>query len=106
MQVVRLWDSRSGQRIAKLTGHTDNIRALVFSDDGDMVGVTTIKLQRSITVSDKLHRFLGTVRIIRFYDQAMVRAGAPMSQNLYLPSRKYMDFSQRLSAIESLFCWQ
>lgn len=36
-KVVRLWDPRSGKRISKLTGHTDNIRALLISDDGHYV---------------------------------------------------------------------
>lgn len=36
-KVVRLWDPRSGKRISKLTGHTDNIRALLISDDGQYV---------------------------------------------------------------------
>ncbi|KAI9253221.1 WD40-repeat-containing domain protein [Sporodiniella umbellata] len=33
-KVVRLWDPKSGKRIGKLTGHTDNIRALLISEDG------------------------------------------------------------------------
>lgn len=38
-RVVRVWDPRagsgsSGSRIAKLVGHTDNIRAVLVSDDG------------------------------------------------------------------------
>ncbi|KAG2236102.1 hypothetical protein INT48_006118 [Thamnidium elegans] len=44
-KVVRLWDPRSGKRISKLTGHTDNIRALLISDDGQYV----IKAQRCLT---------------------------------------------------------
>lgn len=38
-KVVRLWDPRSGKRISKLTGHTDNIRALLISDDGQYVSI-------------------------------------------------------------------
>lgn len=41
-KVVRLWDPRSGKRISKLTGHTDNIRALLISDDGNYVNITCI----------------------------------------------------------------
>ncbi|EIW77695.1 WD40 repeat-like protein [Coniophora puteana RWD-64-598 SS2] len=33
-RVVRLWDPRSGKRTGKLVGHTDNIRAVVVSEDG------------------------------------------------------------------------
>lgn len=36
-KVVRLWDPKSGKRISKLTGHTDNIRALLISEDGQYV---------------------------------------------------------------------
>ncbi|KAI8639396.1 WD40-repeat-containing domain protein [Parasitella parasitica] len=47
-KVVRLWDPKSGKRISKLTGHTDNIRALLISEDGQYVlsgsSDSTIKL--------------------------------------------------------------
>ncbi|KAI8875796.1 WD40 repeat-like protein [Backusella circina FSU 941] len=47
-KVVRLWDPRSGKRVSKLTGHTDNIRTLLISDDGNYVlsgsSDSTIKL--------------------------------------------------------------
>ncbi|KAI7865903.1 WD40-repeat-containing domain protein [Spinellus fusiger] len=36
-KVIRLWDPRTGQRVGKLTGHTDNIRALIMSQQGDLV---------------------------------------------------------------------
>lgn len=36
-RVIRIWDPRSGQRISKLVGHTDNIRALLLSEDGKYV---------------------------------------------------------------------
>ncbi|KAI0919919.1 hypothetical protein AcV5_001861 [Taiwanofungus camphoratus] len=32
-RVIRLWDPRSGKRIGKLVGHTDNIRAILLSED-------------------------------------------------------------------------
>ncbi|KAI0347571.1 WD40 repeat-like protein [Trametopsis cervina] len=32
-RVVRMWDPRSGKRIGKLMGHTDNIRAICISED-------------------------------------------------------------------------
>ncbi|KAH7906359.1 WD40-repeat-containing domain protein, partial [Hygrophoropsis aurantiaca] len=32
-RVVRLWDPRSGKRTGKLVGHTDNIRAILISED-------------------------------------------------------------------------
>ncbi|KAF9269053.1 WD40 repeat-like protein [Marasmius fiardii PR-910] len=33
-RIVRLWDPRSGKGTGKLVGHTDNIRAILISDDG------------------------------------------------------------------------
>lgn len=33
--VVRLWDAKSGKSITKLVGHTDNVRDILISDDGD-----------------------------------------------------------------------
>ncbi|KAI6150734.1 hypothetical protein BKA82DRAFT_122050 [Pisolithus tinctorius] len=32
-RVVRMWDSRSGKRVGKLVGHTENIRAILISED-------------------------------------------------------------------------
>ncbi|KAG2126054.1 hypothetical protein DEU56DRAFT_743233 [Suillus clintonianus] len=32
-RVVRMWDPRSGKRTGKLVGHTDNIRAILMSED-------------------------------------------------------------------------
>ncbi|GJE99806.1 WD40 repeat domain-containing protein [Phanerochaete sordida] len=32
-RVVRMWDPRSGKRTSKLVGHTDNIRAILISED-------------------------------------------------------------------------
>lgn len=36
-RVIRLWDPRSGKRIGKLVGHTDNIRAILLSEDARYV---------------------------------------------------------------------
>lgn len=35
--IVRLWDSRSGKRITKFVGHTDNIRDVLITEDGDTI---------------------------------------------------------------------
>ncbi|KAJ3189032.1 hypothetical protein HK101_009000 [Irineochytrium annulatum] len=47
-KVVKVWDPRSGKREIRLTGHTDNIRSVLVSDDGRWVisasSDTTIKL--------------------------------------------------------------
>lgn len=33
--IVRVWDARSGKRITKFVGHTDNVRDILLSKDGD-----------------------------------------------------------------------
>jgi WD repeat-containing protein 48 len=36
-RVIRMWDPRAGKRIGKLVGHTDNIRAILISEDSRCV---------------------------------------------------------------------
>jgi WD40 repeat protein len=36
-RVIRMWDPRAGKRIGKLVGHTDNIRAILVSEDSRCV---------------------------------------------------------------------
>jgi WD40 repeat protein len=36
-RVIRMWDPRSGKRMGKLVGHTDNIRAILISEDSRCV---------------------------------------------------------------------
>jgi WD40 repeat protein len=43
-RVVRLWDPRSGKRAGKLVGHTDNIRAILISDDARYVSHLALNL--------------------------------------------------------------
>lgn len=35
--IVRLWDPRSGKRITKFVGHTDNIRDILINESGDTI---------------------------------------------------------------------
>lgn len=35
--IVRLWDPRSGQRITKFVGHTDNVRAIMINENEDTI---------------------------------------------------------------------
>jgi WD repeat-containing protein 48 len=35
--IVRVWDSRSGKRITKFVGHTDNVRDILIAEDGDTI---------------------------------------------------------------------
>lgn len=41
-RVVRMWDPRSGKRVGKLVGHTDNIRAMLISEDAKYVRSSTL----------------------------------------------------------------
>lgn len=45
MQVVRVWDPRSGSKTMKLRGHTDNVRALLLDSTGRLVGLSSICLE-------------------------------------------------------------
>lgn len=59
-KVVRIWDPKSGKRITKLVGHTDNVRSILLSDDGRTMltasSDTTIKLW-SLEMRRCLHTF-------------------------------------------------
>lgn len=35
--IVRLWDPKSGKRITKFMGHTDNVRAILINETGDTI---------------------------------------------------------------------
>ena len=35
--IVRLWDPKTGKRVTKLVGHTDNVRDILISQDGDTI---------------------------------------------------------------------
>jgi WD repeat-containing protein 48 len=35
--IVRLWDSKSGKRITKFVGHTDNVRSILINETGDTI---------------------------------------------------------------------
>lgn len=56
--VVRVWDVNSGKSITKLVGHTDNVRDILISDDGDTLLTAssdqTVKVW-SITAGRCLH---------------------------------------------------
>ena len=39
LQLLRVWDPRSCNRIMKLKGHTDNVRAIQLNRDGNLVRV-------------------------------------------------------------------
>ena len=44
-KVVRMWDPRSGKRVGKLVGHTDNIRAILISEDAKYVSLRMMCLE-------------------------------------------------------------
>lgn len=35
--IVRVWDPKSGKRVTKFVGHTDNVRDILINQDGDMI---------------------------------------------------------------------
>jgi WD repeat-containing protein 48 len=35
--IVRLWDPKSGKRVTKFVGHTDNVRDILINESGDMI---------------------------------------------------------------------
>ena len=35
--IVRLWDPRSGKRVTKFVGHTDNVRDILINENGDTI---------------------------------------------------------------------
>ena len=37
VQVLQVWDPRSDEKLMRLKGHTDNVRALLLSPDGTTV---------------------------------------------------------------------
>ena len=39
LQLLRVWDPRSGAKVMKLKGHTDNVRALLLNRDGSSVSI-------------------------------------------------------------------
>lgn len=59
-KVVRIWDPKSGKRITKFVGHTDNVRSILLSDDGRTMltaaSDATIKLW-SLAMRRCLHTF-------------------------------------------------
>ncbi|GAA6023731.1 hypothetical protein JCM10207_000238 [Rhodosporidiobolus poonsookiae] len=59
-RVVRVWDPRSRKQVSRLGGHTDNIRAVILSDDGKWLlsasSDSTVKLW-SLSAQKALHTF-------------------------------------------------
>lgn len=57
-RVIRMWDPRAGKRIGKLVGHTDNIRAVLVSEDSRCVrpvlSLPNLRSQLLVTVAYRL----------------------------------------------------
>lgn len=58
--VVRVWDPRSGKRVTKFVGHTDNVRSILVNEQGNVIltasSDTTIKMW-CLTAGRCLHTF-------------------------------------------------
>lgn len=58
--VVRVWDPRSGKRVTKFVGHTDNVRSILVNEPGNLIltasSDTTIKMW-CLTAGRCLHTF-------------------------------------------------
>ena len=39
LQMIRVWDPRTCNRVMKLKGHTDNVRTIHLNKDGDLVSI-------------------------------------------------------------------
>lgn len=49
-RVIRTWDPRSGKRVGKLVGHTDNIRAILISEDSRYVRDRRIEIRFDVQI--------------------------------------------------------
>lgn len=41
-RIIRIWDPRSRKQVSRLGGHTDNIRAVLISDEGKWVSIEAV----------------------------------------------------------------
>lgn len=57
-KVLRVWDPRTCQKLMKLKGHSDNVKALVINRDGTQVLRYTLLLNFKLYTTLKL--FLGS----------------------------------------------
>lgn len=46
-KVLRVWDARTCQKLLKLKGHTDNVKALAVNRDGTLVRCIRIRILSS-----------------------------------------------------------
>jgi len=49
-RVLRVWDPRTCQKLMKLKGHTDNVKALVLNRDGTQVYIDTTRITGSTLI--------------------------------------------------------
>lgn len=60
-RVIRTWDPRSGKRTGKLVGHTDNIRAILMSEDGRYVSTPLVRPDTLLTIRLVADRLSGRI---------------------------------------------
>lgn len=104
--ILRLWDPRSGKRITKFIGHTDNIRDILINESGDTVitassdqtikvwSVTTCRFMHTLSIhSDSVWSLFSDDPDLRtFYSSD--RSGLVVKTNLH---RTLKNFEDRVS---------
>ena len=58
-KVLRVWDPRTCQKLMKLKGHADNVKALVINRDGTQVGtlpLVTVVVMVMVMIVAACHR--------------------------------------------------
>ncbi|ORX45759.1 WD40 repeat-like protein [Piromyces finnis] len=77
-RIVRIWDTRQGKQVLKLTGHSDNVRALIVSEDGKWV------LSGSSDSSIKLWSIANVKRCVMTYNHYSDSVWSLTSNDPYL----------------------
>jgi hypothetical protein len=67
-KIVRVWDPRSGKKAVGLTGHSDNIRSVLVSDDGKWVWIkfeTRYELAQGLLINFLYFRYFRLLRMLQ-----------------------------------------
>ncbi len=104
-RVVRLWDPRSGRRVGKLVGHTDNIRSILISDDGKYVStdVTASTIAELNSELDSYWVFRWFVRVIHSHPLLLTPHAASIKIWSVSGQRCLHTFSHHTESVWTLF---